>query len=319
MSDTAAAHLGRIVQLVAELSRDALASEVGIPLAALAARLGVSPETVQQDLRTLTAISDDAEVEWLQSLAVWQEGDRVAAVSQGPFRRPMRFTREELLAIRVGLALEGEAGVALAARLARELAGPPHPPLPPSPAVGDTPVHVAGLPGEGELRVVALANLAIENGRVLTLLYAGERDFAGSPRAVEPHQVVHANGRAYIVAWCRHARDWRHFRADRVLDASIDAAEFEPRAFLAVEQPKDLLRAGQADTDDVVVRYSPAVARWLAERHPEAKRLPDGALEVTHRVAEPAWLVRQVLGYADEAEVVAPAAYRAAVRRAVTA
>ncbi len=309
MTETAAGQIQRIVRLVAELSRDAMAGEHGIALADIAARLGVAPDVVQQDLRTLTAISDDADVEWLQSLSVWQEGDRVSAVSRGPFRRPMRFTADELLAIRVGLALEGDAGLALAERLAGELSGVP----------ADPSVQVAGLPGEGEQRVVALATLAIETGRVLSLLYAGERDFAGSARAVEPHQVVHANGRAYIVAWCRRARDWRHFRADRVLDAALEAGTFEPRVLPAVDRPEGLLRARQSDTHDVVVRYSPAVARWLAERHADAKRLPDGALEVTHRVAEPAWLVRLVLGYADEAEVVSPVSYRAAVRRAVTA
>jgi predicted DNA-binding transcriptional regulator YafY len=67
------------------------------------------------------------------------------------------------------------------------------------------------------------------------------------------------------------------------------------------------------------VRYSPQVARWLAERFPGARRLEDGAVEVTHRVVEPSWLVRMVLQYGAEAEVVGPASYREYVSRAVGA
>ena len=67
------------------------------------------------------------------------------------------------------------------------------------------------------------------------------------------------------------------------------------------------------------MRYSPQVARWLAERFPNAKQLKGGAVEVTHRVVEPAWLVRMVLQYGAEAEVVGPAPYREYVARAVGA
>lgn len=303
---TAGASLSRIVQLVAELSRDPDAAERGVPLAELAARLGTTPEQIQRDIRTLTSISDDAETEWLQSLSAWQEADRVTAVSHGPYRRPIRFTPDELLAIRVGLALEGAEGEQLASRLAAQLGA--------ADVAGEPPVAVAG-PGEGEAQVVALAREAIESRRMLRLLYAGERDSRGVERQVEPHQVISACGRWYVLAWCRHAQDWRHFRADRVIDIMLEAETFTPRdgygaggdaVFRAAEVP-----------DEVRVRFSPAVARWLAERIPTASRGSDGSLEVTYRVVEPAWLVRTVLQYADEAEVIGPPEYRRVMARAL--
>ena len=308
----AAADLNRIVQLVAELSRDPEANAAGASLDAVAARLGTTPHQVQQDLRTLTAISDDVGAEWLGSLSVWQEGDRVAVVSRGPYRRPIRFTPDELLAIRVGLAMERPGGEALAQRIGAALDREAVPGRHPG-------VHVDVAAGDGEARVVALAREAIKARRVMTLLYAGERDLAGAARQVEPCEVVAVDGRSYIVAWCRRAHGWRHFRADRVLYASLEAETFAARAdFEALRSPSDVFRAADHG-DEVVVRYSPQVARWLAERFPNARRLESGAVEVTHRVVEPAWLVRMVLQYGAEAEVVGPAPYREYVARAVGA
>lgn len=303
---TAGESLSRIVQLVAELSRDPAASEQGVVLADLAERLGTTPDRIQRDIRTLTSISDDAEAEWLQSLTVWQEGDRVTAVSRGPYRRPIRFTPDELLAIRIGLALEGEPGNSLAARFWSELGATAH---------GEVPIGIAE-PGYSEARVVALAREAIEARRVLRLLYAGERDSRGVDRQVEPHEVVAARGHWYIVAWCRRAGDWRHFRADRVLETQLESEIFARREGHQLGSDDVVFRTMDVP-DEVVVRFSPVVARWLAERHPGARVLPDGSLEVTLRVVEPAWLVRTVLQYGDEAEVIGPPEYRRAMESAL--
>jgi predicted DNA-binding transcriptional regulator YafY len=303
----AAADLNRIVQLVADVSRDPRAGDDGVPIADLAARLGTTAAQVRQDLRTLTAISDEASAEWLQSLSVWQEGDRVSAVSRGPYRRPLKFTPEELLAIRVGLAMEGETGEALAMRL--------------NEALGelkdqDPPVWIEAA-NDTEAGVLALADREMAAGRTLRIKYAGERGGVPSVRSVEVHQVAGLNGTHYLMAWCRLKNDWRHFRVDRVLDAAVEDTAFEPRVlFERVETVADVFRS-DAEGDEVTVRYSPSVARWMAERFPDARRLADGAVEVTYRVVEPAWLVRMVLQYGTEAEVVAPASYRARIARAV--
>jgi predicted DNA-binding transcriptional regulator YafY len=303
VSATAADHLNRVVQLVADISRDPAAGSAGVSMQDIAARLGTTPAQVQKDLRTLTAISDDSSAEWLQSLSVWQEGDRVSAVSRGPYRRPLRFLPDELLAIRVGLALEGDEGEALARELARAL----------EEDHAEGAVQVMG-PGAGEAGVVAMARIAMDRSRPLAIKYAGERSRHGGDRVIEPHQVASADGRHYIVAWCREKMDWRHFRADRVIDIMPADGTFTPRAdFVPLDSPAEVFRHDAAG-DAVTVRYSPAVARWLGERFPEARRVDGGAVEVTYRVAEPTWLVRMVLQYGAEAEIVAPEAYRDAMR-----
>lgn len=314
MSVTSAESLNRIVQLVADVSRDPQAADQGIAIDDLAARLGTTAAQVRQDLRTLTAISDEASAEWLQSLAVWQEGDRVSAVSRGPYRRPLRFTPEEMLAIRVGLALEGADGEALGRRLAETVGADTGG----APRVGAPPVHLGG-GGDGETAVIALARDAMDQGRTLSITYAGEGDRVASERSIEPHQLVSFEGRHYLVAWCRREVGWRHFRVDRVLDVMSEESKFTRRSdFKPVTEPAGVFR-GADDAEDVTVRYAPAVARWLGERFPDAKKLSDGAVDVTYRVVEPSWLIRMVLQYGSEAEVVEPRGYRLLMTRALEA
>lgn len=43
------------------------------------------------------------------------------------------------------------------------------------------------------------------------------------------------------------------------------------------------------------VAFSPRIARWLEERYPDGRKLPDGRYVVTFQVADPAWFVREVL------------------------
>lgn len=64
--------------------------------------------------------------------------------------------------------------------------------------------------------------------------------------------------------------------------------------------------AGEAD---VIVRYSPRVGRWIEEKWP-CKRCDDGSVQVTHGVADARWIVRHVLQYWRDAEIVEPAEFR---------
>jgi predicted DNA-binding transcriptional regulator YafY len=53
------------------------------------------------------------------------------------------------------------------------------------------------------------------------------------------------------------------------------------------------------------VRYSPRVARWIAEREGVAVEA-DGSLTLDHPLADVQWGVRHVLQYGPDAEVLEP-------------
>jgi proteasome accessory factor C len=309
MSETASVQLNRIGTVVAELSRREAEGRPALTIAQVANAHRTTPEQIQRDIRTLTQASDDPDTEWLQSVSIWQEGDRLSVSSRGPFRRPIRFTPDELMAIQVGLATEKGGAGALSRDLASLVLGG---------ARGEPGVNVGLVPGGGEAAVADLARRAADEHRLLSILYVGGHDRIGRQRLVEPHQVLFAEGRAYVVAWCRASEGWRNFRADRVLDAILADGTFAPRAdFQPFTDGQTVFRADAGDVDEVTVRFSPAIARWLVERYPDAVCRPDGSVEVTFRVAEPTWLVRHVLQYGPEAEVLGPPEYREAVERAV--
>ncbi len=54
-------------------------------------------------------------------------------------------------------------------------------------------------------------------------------DGESSRRLVEPHQLVTAGRRWYLVAWDQHRRDWRTFRLDRLRDPRLAGSHFTPR------------------------------------------------------------------------------------------
>ena len=55
------------------------------------------------------------------------------------------------------------------------------------------------------------------------------RDGESSRRLVEPHQLVTAGRRWYLVAWDQHRRDWRTFRLDRLREPRPVGSHFTPR------------------------------------------------------------------------------------------
>jgi proteasome accessory factor C len=319
MTAPATTQLNRIIQLVAELSRQADPDEDGVPIADVAERLGMTAADVAHGLRTLTDASERLDVSWLQSLNIWQEGDHVSVSSRGPFRRPLRFTPLELLAIQLGIAWELDGGAAapagqgpapLSAEFAKLLD-----------SVEDEPRRMSVSPtsGDGEEEVVDLAQRAVAEHRVLTILYAAEHDLTSAARSVEPHQVVYADGRWYVVAWCRLKEGWRHFRADRVLHASLEAETFARRAdHHVIGNPAETFRQ-ESTPMPVRVRFTPSVARWLAERYPDARPVAGGGIDVEFQVLEPLWLVRHILRYGADAEVIEPPAVRALMEKVLGA
>lgn len=56
------------------------------------------------------------------------------------------------------------------------------------------------------------------------------RDGESASRLVEPHQLVSAGRRWYLVAWDVRRDDWRTFRVDRMTEPRLAGARFAPRA-----------------------------------------------------------------------------------------
>ena len=156
---------------------------------------------------------------------------------------------------------------------------------------------------------------AFRERRKVRLTYRKADASAPSNRIICPYGIVFASGNWYAVAHCESTEGIRIFRLDRVEEVeSLDARFESPRDFSldAVIADGKAFQTSSAAT--LKVRYSPRIARWIAER--EGKPLAeDGSLTLDHPLADTDWAVRHVLQYGPDATVLEPAEVREAVVR----
>jgi predicted DNA-binding transcriptional regulator YafY len=294
----------RIVSLVAEGTRHENKGGESESIQEIAQRHGVTVKDINRDLRALTQLGNSAEADWLLSLNIFYEADEVSVSSRGPFRRPVRLTPEEQLSIQLALALDPRAQ-ALATRLA-----------PLWTRNGETPqspktTHVAPDGVSDMIRYATRARLGVR------IEYAGEAEHQVRIRTVNPYQLAELGIRSYLVAWDTEVGAWRHFRLDRIVSCEVTTSLFELRNdFTPMTSPRDAYRPEGA-TEEVTVRFRKESAPWVTESFPRHQVQPDGSVFVTFETTSVEWMTRRVLEFGADAEVVAPARYRDAVRRAV--
>ncbi len=206
----------RMLDLIATLR----AARGALTAADIAERLQTSVRTVYRDVAAL------------QAMGVPIEG----AAGLGYILRPgfnlppLNFTPDEAEAITVGLALlrrTGDRGLTQAASsVAAKIAAvqPRRDGVAPAPLLA-SPWHDLPEPATP----AALLRRAIREERALLISY---RDEAGqtSSRTVLPLALIYYVEATILAAYCELRQDFRHFRQDRILTASITRAGFHPRA-----------------------------------------------------------------------------------------
>ena len=309
-ADTAAAQLRRILHRVPRLADDR-----DHPIDEVAEAVGLDRAALLKDLRSLADRCDDPGG-FVEGVAIFIDGNHVS-VRSSHFLRPMRLTRAELAALELGLAMlrserppEDHHVIDRArTRLTEVLAATP----------GDDldAIHLAadsGYPHADDAGRRKQLRRAIRDRHKVRLAYQKATDPAPETRTVCPYSLVLARGMWYLVAHCDDGEGLRFFRLDRVTDATVTTDRFRVPAGFSLAGLVDEGRMFHADeAEPLVIRYSPGVARWIAER--EGRPVDaDGSLTVTHPLADTDWAVRHVLQYGPDAEVVSPPRVREAVR-----
>jgi proteasome accessory factor C len=314
VSRAAPDQLERILFLLPAATR-----EGGMELDELARRLDVTRKDVIDDITAVTARAFYHPAGTGSELQIYMSEHRVSIWTTGEFRRPVRLSLPE--AVCLGLALRGarSAGTPTAsddgeedhrlAGLERILASADPGDLlremdatdlrPPGAAVRDTVIQ------------------GLREKTVVRLSYCKPGDEVPSDRIVHPYALAHGEGQWYLLGHCEQSGEVRVFRFDRMADAFATGtpfpmpADFDPTEFIQGH------RVYRAEEDaEATVRYSPRIARWIAERE-SGEWDAEGGLTVVHRVADPRWLVRHVLQYGPDACILTPPEARAWVREAV--
>ncbi|MEM7271978.1 MAG: YafY family protein [Actinomycetota bacterium] len=251
--------------------------------AELADRLQVTERTIRRDVERLRDLGYPVEA------APGNDGGyRLAAGTHLP---PLVFDDEEAVAVAVGLraaagaAIEGFDDTSIRAlakieqvlpdRLRRRVA-----------ALQATVVSLGRPAGDDVVDPDALGVLATacRDHEEVRFDYRrgddeGQGDQDADRRLVEPHQLVSAGRRWYLIAWDLRRGDWRTFRLDRLTDARLAGRRFAPRpipggdgaayfaasiaaispdieALVAVDGAYDLIAPALAGTDHTVVEHN---------------------------------------------------------------
>jgi predicted DNA-binding transcriptional regulator YafY len=150
---------------------------------------------------------------------------------------------------------------------------------------------------------------AIQQRRVVRLLYHSYYRDQTTERDIEPHYLTYTNGTWYINGYCRLRNDMRAFRFDRIERLAMLPDEFEPRASQAAEQ----------DTIDARVRFEADTIRWVRERQHYAFQMEVPALDghgviMSYRVHRISELVPWLLSWGAAAQAIDPPELRDAIR-----
>jgi proteasome accessory factor C len=250
------------------------------------------------------------------------DGQRVNLFSEGLFDRPVRLSMTE--AVCLGLALRGR----LAGRRAKDSEADVQDDA--AELLHTLETTLTTIPTEEVMARIEAADLrpdpagirevlsmAMEAREECRLEYLKPGDETPETRTVHPYAMAHGEGHWYLLGWCQVSEGVRNFRMDRVLYVEQTGVHFPaPEDF----DPSDFIEGGRVfrpdGTLEVKVRFSPRIARWLAERM-EGESEGDGSLTVTYEVCDPHWIVREVLQYGPDAEVVEPEEVRGWVRGVV--
>ena len=311
MSDTAADKLRRVLQLIPELADGQSHSVTQV-----ATLLGVDRKQLLKDLNSLADRFDDPGG-FVEGVRIYVESDKVSLQSDH-FLRPMRLTIAELGALELGMALiraerppeERGAVDRSRTRLRKVLSQVPDDPP-------ELDLRVASTGSELDEETLGAVRRAMRGRHKLRLCYRSSAGREATERVVSPYACVFASGAWYLVGHCERSNGLRVFRLDRI--ESLTESEEQctlPEGFSLDDVVKEgRVFLGQAN-EEVRIRYSPAVARWVAER--AGKELDaDGSVTLAYPLADTRWVVRHVLQYGPEARVLEPESARHAVREAL--
>jgi proteasome accessory factor C len=304
---TAIAQLTRILNLI-----PALADGEPHRINDLIYDVGIDRSLLLHDLESITERFDVPD-DFADGLQIFLDADTLSIVPNH-FLRPMRLTKGELCALELGLAmLQAErppfehGPMDFARYLLEQIIAK----LPDEEIASD--LRVTTLSAAGDLEHLRRLREAFRLRRRVRLRYRKAEEAKASLRIICPYGIAFASGMWYAIAHHDGADEVRIFRLDRIEEVELLDAKFK--------LPKDdvvgaIVREGKAfqssEATTLRVRYSPKVARWIAER--EGKRLDeDGSLTMEHALADTDCAVRHLLQYGPEVEILEPKEVREAI------
>jgi predicted DNA-binding transcriptional regulator YafY len=304
----------RLVTLASILIRAGRAGE-RVSVEEVCERLQLSEEELHEDVNVLNVVNFGGGSYVLYAEINEQEGE--IEVDPEPysdnFDRPARLLPVEAKALVAAIDLIGEHIPEGSLTSAREKIVA---------ALGEDPMEqglqVARAGGD-DSGVARLVSDAIVVHKMVELEYYKENEDDLVMRTVEPYALTNGREGWYVASFDPEREGMRHFRLDRIKQATVLEQTFEPRPEVDPAAEVDgWLRTGEVQASrSARVWVSPERARWAREARRVVEERSDGAVVVELSFAGVDWLVREILREAGDAAVLEPADARKAVREAV--
>ncbi len=300
MSERAAHRVRRLISLLPMLKQGET-----VKLSDLAIAVGCDVDDIVADLATLTMCGVPPFTPF-DMIDLDIDGDTVTVYIEAPaLDRPIKLTAREALALSAALdaAGYGRETPLRAKLLATATEGVSIDELGRTLRAGTAPGGLADV-------YATLAAAADEHDKVRITYFTGSTGRVGE-RVVQPWALVNRNGIWYLVALCEGVGEERVFRLDRIRAVTRLGERFTPPTLvpLAVMPEPD----GQPVAD---VRFAKGATLPDARGWPGAviEPRPDGTTMVRVPYQSASWVARRVVAMLGDAEVLAPAEVRAAVR-----
>ena len=166
---------------------------------------------------------------------------------------------------------------------------------------------------------------ALRLRRKLLVRYRSLSSNRTAQRTLHPYHLFNHRGDWYVAGWDEARKQVRIFALHRFRRATLTTASYEvPPGFRFEEYMADAFSIQKGDKPVTVrIRFAPRQARWIRERrwHRSARVQEglDGSLVLNLTIAETSEILRWVLQFGSEAEVLEPPSLRAAVAEQLAA
>ncbi|HEX5375021.1 MAG TPA: WYL domain-containing protein [Solirubrobacterales bacterium] len=304
----------RLVTLAGLLIDSAKRSE-RLGVADLRQRLELTGEELQEDIDLLNVVNFGGGTYVLYAEIIGEEIEVDSEPYGDNFARPARLLPLEAKALVAAIDLFGDhlpqGGLQSArTKIVKALGHDP----------SEEGLEIAAGSG-GDAEVARKVNEAIGTSRVLDLDYYKENEDTFTKRSVEPYRLENGREGWYVECYDLTKEGVRHFKLDRIKEATLSGQAFEPRP--EVEELAGVegwMTHGEVPTAHVArVWVSPERARWLREERTVVEELADGAVVVELPYAGTSWLVREILRGAGDLVVLEPEDAREAIAKEVAA
>lgn len=165
---------------------------------------------------------------------------------------------------------------------------------------------------------------AIKNHTLLQLQYYSFSSDEVTDRMVAPYQLVFKDGFWYLVALCHRHQETRLFRVDRIRDLDATEQKFSPPTDYSYEEYMGAAwQMERGEEFSFKVRFFSQTARFVRETnfHPSQEIIeePGGTIIFTAKACGLRSILRWVLPFGDEAEVLEPPELRMTVAKTMAA